>query len=546
MFSSTNKTLINSKLSLTKNYLTQRTILIKDKFFVNSQDTKIINENSLKKENLDLLSIFSDYSQIKKNNLSLSKNFITKNFFSYLPTHINSYALFSNFSKLSKKTYSQKNYRNININIFQGGKINLLKFSSKKFSQEYEEKEVLLSLEESLLMNDHDRICILLSSNSINKDNIINVFKELLEICRKLIKYHYSMQGWELVNKFFLQNLINFSNDEFTLFLEGLGEISFNQDFVNKVSENFLKRDFKPEDLIKNLIIFSRNNLSTNFWVELLNLVGKYEYFSESIPQEKNNGYSLNFSNSIIITNAILPNFILNYETNKEIKSFVDQLVNKFLAYISKDNLFISLSKKDIIIILRIFGHLSNWEEFKENKNFPKESMENFLKYVFDFISAMKNDSKKINLIIILFLMMNKINSLYENKNEENLINVFMLIAKDYKKADDLLKYEFYTEFIRVSMNYENINRKLKENSSMTVDGFYKIGTLYIPSEGIIKDFSYINEKISKENSAVNVTRIKSDFFEKYALEIGFNKETAKDFATNKYDLFMNLSNILG
>ena len=189
---------------------------------------------------------------------------------------------------------------------------------------------------------------------------------------------------------------------------------------------------------------------------------------------------------------------------------------------------------------------MSNWEEFKKNKNLPKESVENFIKFVFDFISTIKNDSKKIDLIIILFLMMNKINSLFENKNEENLMNVFMLIAKEYKNAQDLLKYEFYTEFIRVNVKNENINRKLKENSSMSVDGFYKLGTLYIPSERIIEDFSYMNEKISKENSAVNVKKIKSDFFEKYALEIGFDKVTAKDFAINKYDLFMNLSSILG
>ena len=147
MFSSTNKTLINSKLSSKKNYLTKGTNLIKEKFFVISQDLKIFKENSLKKENIDLLSIFSDYPQkIKTTNISLLKNSIKKNFFSSLPIQINSYALFSNFSKLTKKTYSQQNYRNININIFQGRINNLLKFSSKKFSQQYEEKEVLLSL----------------------------------------------------------------------------------------------------------------------------------------------------------------------------------------------------------------------------------------------------------------------------------------------------------------------------------------------------------------------------------------------------------------
>jgi len=508
---------------LTKDYFNKLNFLKKKSILNNNFDTQII----MKKEFLNNLNV-NKFSSLKKyNNRFTIKRFANRQFILKLIGN----SIINKFNKIPKACFSNTTYG--------------------------AEEEILLTEAEALLMNEHDRICILLTNNSIAKENIINFINELLNICIQLNKFSIYMQGWEILVKFISQNLTNFNNTDFIKFIDGLGHVNLpNESFWNNVANNLLTRDLAPEKFVKVLFIITINKQEKRFYEKLIEKVKDYNLFCESKAENKENveGFeisaNLNFSNSLVLLNILSQNLINENFYNKDnlnIKNFVDDyIVKKTLAILVTKNILDKISKKDIIILLRICGNIFNCKALKDS--ISHQPFDNFIQEIILFINKLKADPKNINLVITVFLMIKNIDYLIE-KNLKIFENLILVISENYKAANDLLKYSFYLEFLDICSNHQILYKILLEKSvpvANTNEDFYRINYLIIPNEEFLKEYTNLKENLRKESSPLDFAQIKRKFFIKHHREIGISKESSDQHAKNNYAIVNNLNYIFG
>lgn len=478
---------------------------------------------------------------------------------------------FISFNKLSN-TFNRRN------SFIYNNSSKILSLTHKTFCSNEATEDVLLTQSEALLMNEHDRICILFSSNAISKENLLNFINELLDICMKLSKFARYMQGWDILSKFLVQNINNMNTRDFLRFVEGFGAVLYPDNGLwNKIFENMLNRDLKSEEFLKVLYIVSRykqDEQSIEKLCEHIKILFSNNFFSDKPnkqsfnktqkSQEATNNDAadksltfLNNSNSLVLFNVILPNILDHFQKNpnSKIASFFNEIiVKKFLDFLATENLTSILSKKDIIIALRICGHLFNNNINNDNSNINNNSLireqnstelvEKFIQQIVLLINKIKFEDKSINFIVSLFLMLKSIDFIYE-KNSKLFENLIIIIADNYPQANDLVKFSFYFELLHLCSSKPHLYKVLIEKSQKNESSdLFTIKNLTLPNEEAIRAFHHLTEVLKSESSPLDFPKYKYDFFKKYNKEIGVSLDKIDEFTRNNYSLINNLSNI--
>jgi hypothetical protein len=472
-------------------------------------------------------------------------------------------------------------YNKITNSLIKSKLNNLFNIKKNFFSEKTEQEiEFLMTESEALLFNEHDRICILLSNNTINKKNVYNFMTELLSICVKLRKLSAFMNGWNLIANYLINNLKDFNDNDYIKYIEAFSYVNYyNEELWNLAGNEFLLRNsnFNQEDFSKLfLVIVKYQQKSENFNEGIVKILKNHNFFkeknqnqnqknkdkniNEKIDKIKNNDndnaiFNFDFSNSFVILNLITENLINFYEKNIEIKNFFNEKISNELQEILKNQNFLEkLKKKDVLILLRLCGYLVNFENLDQahKKNFIK-IFENFLEKIFVFINGIKEDKKNINYLITLFIMMQdmkyfelKLNK--ENSQNEILEKFVFSISENYIFANDLLKFYLYKEILFLCCYKEDfftniISASVKKENSR----YLKIGTLNVPNEDMLSDFKLMIEKFEELKNTNNLTvsgkfELKYGFYVKYFDYIGVNKEKLEEYCRNDYQILDNLS----
>lgn len=433
----------------------------------------------------------------------------------------------------------------------------LIKNSKKGFSSGTEVfmDEILLTEDEALLMNEHDRICILLTNNSIAKENITNFMNELMTICIKLKRLSNYMQGWDILKKFVSQNLINFNDTDFLKYIQALGNIISPNDniFWKNVANNMLNRNLKSEDIVKVLLIICKYDQDKYFYERIADKVKDYKLFCEAKDRNSqidDNEETLNLSNSLVLLYVLSQNLINEKyykEENNSLKNFVDDvIIKKTIALLVTENFIDNSNKKDLVILLKICGNIFNYKVFRES--ISTKPLDDFIQQIVLYVNKIKGDPKNQNLIVMLFVMLKNIEYLYE-KNHKLFENLVLAISENYRVTNDLLKYAFYLELLDLFSSNQNMNKLLTEKSvksANSVNEFYFIKQLVIPNEEFLEQYIKINKQLKGETSIQNIIKIKQDFFKKYYREIGITKDKVQEFAENNYAVVNCLNFIFG
>ncbi len=506
------------------------------------------NNNKLGLMNKYFHKKINDYNRNSNKSLNLisSDNYKIKEALSLLiQTNKKNFFFFSRISKVS----------NINCDL-QFNPTSFIKYFKRNFSSKAEsaEDEILLSQGEALLMNEHDRICILLTNNSIAKENIINFINELLEICLKIKKYANYMQGWEILLKFVSQNLNNFNNTDFLKFIDALGTVIMpNESFWKSVANNMLSRNLNADEFVKVLLIVSKYKQEKTFYEKVCENVKEYKLFynsNSSGAQKNDNQETLSNSNSLVLLYTLSQNLVQeNIYTNQNniLKSFVDEfIVKKTLSLLVTENILDKLNKKDLVILLRVCGYIFNFKAFKNS--ISTKPLDDFIQQIILFINKIKIDNKNQNLIVMLFLMLKNIEYLSEDfqKIFENLI---LIISENYRASNDLLKYAFYLELMEICISNQKIYRILAEKSIKSAtsnEELFLIKQLVIPNEEFLDQYVKMNQILSSETSVQTIIKLKLDFFKKHYREIGIPKDKVEDYIVNNYAVMNSLNYIFG
>lgn len=494
----------------------------------------ILNNNNNISNNLST----TNKTDFKKNKKSLSLLILAQRNFNFFTS-----------KSLNIKATNNKLFLN-------SAKLSFSKISKKNFSSAAEsaEDEILLNQAEGLLMNEHDRICILLTNKSIAKENIISFINELLDICLKMRKYASYMQGWEILVKFVSQNFNNFNNTDFLKFIDALGTVIIpNESFWKSVANNMLSRGLKADEFVKVLLIVSKYKQEKSFYEKVCENVKEYKLFydSKSSEAQKNdNQEALNLSNSLVLLYTLSQNLVQESfynDVNRNLKSFVDEfIVKKTLALLVTENILDKLSKKDLVVLLRICGYVFNFKAFKDS--ISTKPLDDFIQQIILFINKNKDDNKNQNLIVMLFLMLKNIEYLYE-KNEKIFENIILIIAENYRASNDLLKYTFYLELLEICVSNQNLNKILTEKSiksGSNSENLFMIKQLVIPNEEFLDHYVKMNQQLKNETLIQNINKIKQDFFKKHYREIGIPKDKVDEYTKNNYAVMNSLNNIFG
>ena len=355
-------------------------------------------------------------------------------------------------------------------------------------------KQVYLSQNEALLMNEHDRIMIQIENNAIPESNMKTVIQELTNYCASLSQYKDYMRGWTFIANHFSKNVEKYSNEEFIrnlMILNNACYVPENILILNKIYENLLIRQLPKNDFLNAINGASTINFKdSQFW---RGVVTKLE------------NYDLD-----IIESANIINSLSNSGISKDDEIFINLSEN-----IKKANLP-TCKEHELISIFFAVAYLPQNNKLKEK--------------ALEFIN---NNYNSFNFHALPVIVMAAENI---GLDEAELSKLILEVAKNYKHLNQVTRFDFYRKLLLWSNKYTNLLDSLKSKNLLY--------SMPLPDPEAVKAFNELsnipNDKKTLKRQLIN------EFYDKYAESMGFNPEYAKDFNCLNSDVLKEMrSNIL-
>ncbi len=361
------------------------------------------------------------------------------------------------------------------------GKSGLINISKK---HKCEDLEVNLDQDESMRMEEYDKIMIDLSNKAIQESNYHQTMMKLLDICLYMSKYAEYMEGWEHILVYFENNFEKLNNQDFLSFFNGFTSLRVRgstDDMWGRPIRNLIhnRTDIPNIDFLRNIVHLPM----INYFVET----------PELVDEMLNKISSMNLSNSeeVLYATSFLSEMNLDVSHNlwTQLQDRFSQAVNvnersnyldfinasNSVAYTSgigingygnsvqtfKNSFFNQINRLNVQVVITVTNKLAECGQFNENE--LGQVLNNISKSVSD-LHPLVDSKLKLTLIITCLRSPTFQVSLAQNKYpnfnapSKELIEAF---ERDYNQVKDkgyLALIELYRGF-EVALN-EDISER--------------------------------------------------------------------------------------
>jgi hypothetical protein len=356
---------------------------------------------------------------------------------------------------------------------------------SEQFQSQKQERTFYFTEQEAYSMNEHDRMILQLDSSSVPLTTLPKFMKELAEYCFFLSKYKEYTKGWKYIGNFFYSNLSNFTNEDFKFYVLIFGYTFYrggNEDFWEKISNEFLRRNFDKVTFLELLNSFNLAELkSHSFWKSAVEKLGNYSFDT--------------FQENIEIA-AILGN--VEYTADDPIW---EQLLVRLENEEVKEGTF------DLAMVVKAANSFK--EKLPERKT---QFYEKIRRHVEDNFSTFSPDA--------LYSIFGEYLRLFDLNGDEVSKYVILIVDK-IGAANDYMRFGFIHQLLLLCKRFPEIIPTLNQNRHILPNNFT------IPTEEIVNNYSEVINETLFSNAKGEESYNK--FWERYSESFGFNVDFAKD-----------------
>jgi hypothetical protein len=397
-----------------------------------------------------------------------------------------------NNSQIKFFTLNMYNQRFLNMKFlpFSSQVTNKLAYSksNKKFSGT--RQKIYLNQQEAYILNEHDRMCVQLSSNSVPMTNLPKFMRELTEYCYLLSKYKEYIKGWNYIFTFYSQNLSNFSIEDLEFYVEIFSVTNYYEEklWMNTLEE-ILKRPLDKQRVLSFLLKLSL----TNFRYDEI-----FSRFARKVEE-----FELNYEDSLALSYC----FGILYE-NKN-----DPIWERLLSNL--ENSEIIINKKSTLSAL-----LNSVIIFKRQVN--RDSP--FYGKVIDYFNN-NFDSIHPEDVVYSTMYFTEITS----PNSEEIVRLIVRSLEKMTSASEFAKFFFYKNVLNWCVKDVSIITALNSAKNLLPSDFI------IPTTNLIKDYDQFDSKMKELGPILSEERhsLNQNFWISNADKIGFNSASAQHYYLN-------------
>jgi hypothetical protein len=373
--------------------------------------------------------------------------------------------------------------------------------SFSESESEENKKTLYLNQQEAYMMNEHDRMIVQLTSSVVPMTALPKFMRELLEICFMLSKYKDYVKGWDLVAKFLVQNLKNFTNEDLEFYVGVFCLTRYegsSADFWSVVGQEILTRSLGKQSVM-NLINFFviAECMEVEFITKMVRKLETFELkdYNDFILLAGDLGH-VNYPAEDPIWETILSN-VENYEVQaKDIPAtYLLRAANALKARVQRDSPFYEK--------VRVY-FLNNFKSIQA-----------------EYIPVLCKEFVKLT-----------------PPRAEDFVQIVLQSLPALSNATQYAKFEFYKIILEWCSQNPNLRADLLNNKQNLGQSFV------VPSAELVAEFNKYQSDLSNLKDGLQIEALHENFWLKHAQSVGFNTAFAQSAAVDGIFNYEALSSI--
>jgi hypothetical protein len=351
----------------------------------------------------------------------------------------------------------------------------ITKFNSRRFAQ-------YLSQQELYILNEHDRVVLQLESNAVQ--DIQKSMNDLLKLCQNVAHLKHYVKGWELLANYFAANCRSLSNKDYLNYIQTFSSTGLAIEKIwDSACESFLEREFDEAEFFDALTAITPNIPNSQL---LESVIEKYQKLEKSPKRAIDMLISIGYN---------------RYEPN--VKSW-----DIILQDLKKIDLT-KIAEADLMKYVYAAGFV---------KDLGKQGETTFDKDVYSYFTSVMEKCGTATLARV-FQYFDKLSF----TTTDDLTRICILVSKGYRDITQSTKFEFYTHLLLALHHRSDLLKSLTANSKML--------SFPIPSDIMIKEYKELSGILDNNLGIMEAKMASDSFWDKWAPEMGFNPQFAKDFS---------------